>query len=160
MRFETEAFRTLKASHPEILGQLAVPATWPEWQSEIVSTSGPERVRVGDVVSGKASMLGFEVDGRATAAEVSDEAIEQDVFVGVRMRVRYVLTPTPEGIRITHRLTADLPSGFAGRFLSFFLRRRLRSMQQDLLENLVQRLSASDSSETVWPNPVARSLGE
>ena len=160
MRFETQASRTLSTSLSEILRQLVVPATWPRWQSEIVSTSGPERISEGDVVSGQASMLGFEVAGRATAVEISDEAIEQDVVIGVRMRVRYVLTPTPEGFRITHRLTADLPSGFAGRILSFFLKRRLRSMQRDVLENLVQRLSVSGSSEMVWPNPVARSLGE
>jgi hypothetical protein len=143
MRFETQASRTLSTSLAEILGQLAVPATWPKWQSEIVSTSGPDRIGVGDVVSGKASMLGFEVGGRSTALEVSDEAIEQDVVIGVRMHVRYLLTSTPEGMRITHRLTADLPSGFAGRILSFFLKRRLRSMQRDVLENLVTRLSSS-----------------
>jgi hypothetical protein len=158
VKFVTESSRTLRTSHPEVLDQLAVPATWPEWQSEIVSTSGPDRVQVGDVVSGEASMLGFEVAGRATTVEFSDKAIEQDVFVGVRMRVRYLLTPTSEGVRITHRLTADLPSGVVGRILSFFLRRRLRSMQQDVLDNLAHRLPETENS-TVWARPVARSRG-
>jgi hypothetical protein len=74
------------------------------------------------------------------------------------MRVRYLLTPTSEGVRITHRLTADLPSGVVGRILSFFLRRRLRSMQQGVLDNLAHRLSEAENS-TVWARPVARSRG-
>jgi hypothetical protein len=163
MRFKTEDSRTLRTSHPDVLNQLAVPATWPEWQSEIVSTSGPERVQVGDVVSGEASMLGFEVAGRATTVEVSDDAVEQDVLVGVRMRVRYILTSTSEGIRITHRLTADLPRGFAGRILSFFLQRRFKSMQQELLDNLVNRLSVSarsPNSEVAMARDLAVALAE
>ena len=39
------------------------PATWPEWQSEIVETIGDAPLGEGDRVEGRAELLGFEVNG-------------------------------------------------------------------------------------------------
>jgi hypothetical protein len=54
-------------------------------------------------------MLGFEVHGHSTATDVGPGFFEEDVVVGVRMRIRYDLAPTADGVVITHRLTAQLP---------------------------------------------------
>jgi hypothetical protein len=110
--------------------------TWPEWQPEIVRSRGPERLSDGDAVLGDAEMLGFKVAGRADMTSVSDARIEQDVIVGIRMHVTYEVHPHGQGSVVTHRFQAELPRGLSGRVLSFFLRFRLRRMQQKLLANL------------------------
>ena len=115
------------------------PSTWPEWQPEIISMSPSRTIAEGDSVEGRARLLGFVVDGRSSAVSVGEDTFEEDVIVGVRMRVRYSVTPAPEGTRITRRLTADLPAGFSGRILSFFLKRRLRKMQRGVLETLTRQ---------------------
>lgn len=126
-----------------VRAQLVAPGTWPVWQSEILSTDGPDTLAEGDVVTGRATMLGFEVDGQTVAAIVDGERVEQEVVVGVGMRISYVLEPEPSGVKITHMLVSELPSGPAGRVLSFFLRRRLRKMQEGLLKRLVSQAEAS-----------------
>lgn len=122
-----------------MLGRILDPSTWPEWQPEIISTAPSGSIQQGDSVEGRAQLLGFVVDGRSSAVEVREDAFEEDVIVGVRMRVRYSVTPAPEGTTVTRRLTADLPAGFSGRILSFFLKRRLRKMQNGVLETLVRQ---------------------
>ena len=119
--------------------------SWPRWQPEIVSTEGPRRVSPGDVVRGHARMLGFHVEGHSTAADVARDGFEEDVIVGVRMRVRYQVTPDGDGARVTHRLTSELPRGIFGRILSFSLRWRLRAMQRAALRELVTQSEASCS---------------
>ena len=100
----------------------------------------------GDVARGKARMLGFHVDGHATAVGFGAEFFEQDVIVGVRMRIRYEVEPADGGTVITHTLTAEMPRGISGRVLGLFLRRRLRSLQRTALENLVAQSEAGTSS--------------
>jgi hypothetical protein len=112
------------------------PSTWPEWQSEIESTEGPAEVGVGDHVVGNARMLGFAVAGRADIEAVDDAGLEQDVIVGIRMHVGYSVARDDSGWRVTHKLRADLPGGLSGRVLSFFLARRLKRMQRELLTAL------------------------
>jgi hypothetical protein len=112
------------------------PATWPAWQPEIVAAEGPEVLAAGDEVSGPARLLGFHVDGRARVMSVDEGALEQDVLVGVRMRVRYEVRPGPSGSVVTHRLAVQLPSGVSGQLLSLFLRPRLRRLQAQALERL------------------------
>jgi Polyketide cyclase / dehydrase and lipid transport len=119
------------------------PSTWPRWQPEILSASGTAPLSAGDVVRGEARMLGFVVHGHSTALEADSRVFDQDVIVGIRMRVRYEVDPDGQGSRITHQLTADLPSGVAGRVLSFFLRRRLRKLQRTTLQNLAAELAES-----------------
>lgn len=119
--------------------------SWPRWQPEIVATEGPSRVSPGDVVHGHARMLGFHVAGHSTAARVAERAFEEDVVVGVRLRVRYEVTPDGDGTVVTHRLTSDLPRGILGYILSFFLRWRLRAMQRAALRELVAQSEASCS---------------
>ncbi|HEU4480287.1 MAG TPA: SRPBCC family protein [Actinomycetota bacterium] len=126
-----------------VLERLLRPATWPQWQSEIRSVSGPERVVSGSVVGGRASMLGFNVDGQSVAVEVGQSVFEEDVVVGVGMRIRYEIETTSAGSRITHTLSSELPEGALGRVLSFFLARRLRRMQKELLEKLGRQAEAS-----------------
>jgi hypothetical protein len=63
----------------------------------------------GDVARGEAEMLGWEVHGHSTATDVGPGCFEEDVVVGVRMRIRYDLAPTADGVVITHRLSAQLP---------------------------------------------------
>ena len=119
--------------------QVLAPETWPEWQSEIISVSGPPRVSPGAVVQGKAELLGFHVSGHSTSIEVSPTSYEEDVVVGVQLRVRYEVVPAGKGAAISRTLIADLPGGPMGRILSFFLARRLRKMQVELLGALAAR---------------------
>ena len=110
---------------------------WPSWQPEIVATEGPKRVAEGDIVSGHARMLGFHVEGRSRAVEVTEDVFEEDVVVGVAMRVRYEVYPEAGGCRVVHRLESQMPAGLTGRVLAFFLRGRLRRMQKSAVERLV-----------------------
>src|SRR5687767_15291865 len=110
---------------------------WPAWQPEIIATEGSKRVAEGDIVSGSARMLGFGVQGKSIAVEVSDNVFEEEVVVGVGMRVRYEVQPDGEGCRVTHRLESNMPTGLSGRLLSAFLRGRLKKMQRTALERLV-----------------------
>jgi hypothetical protein len=118
------------------MAHIEAPSTWPRWQSEIISTSGPETVNEGDVVDGEARLLGFNVSGRSSVTKVSSDVFEEDVIVGVRMRVTYSVVPGPSGSTITHRMEADLPTGIAGSVLSLFLGWRLKRMQSTLLAAL------------------------
>ena len=88
-------------------------------------------------------MMGFDVDGQSVTTEVAERAYQQDVVVGVGMQIRYEVGPSPDGgTVIRHRLTSQLPEGALGRMLSFFLTRRLKKMQRDLLERLAAQLEA------------------
>jgi len=138
-RFELERSTTVQAPAAAVLRRITSPGTWPEWQLEIDSTEGPEHLSTGDVVSGKASMLGFQVDGQSVAAEVSESAFTEDVVVGVAMTVTYSVTEGPEGTVLTHRIVSELPGGPLGGLLSFFLKRRLQKMQSTLLRRLAEQ---------------------
>ncbi len=120
--------------------------SWPAWQPEIVATEGPKRVVVGDIVSGHARMLGFHVQGRSRALEVDESVFEEDVVVGVAMRVRYEVHPEGDGCRVVHRLESDMPRGLSGRLLSLFLRARLRRMQRTAIERLVAQSEVAEPS--------------
>lgn len=137
----------LASCEPErILGLVADASKWPSWQPEIKSIEGPHAMASGDVARGKAHMLGFRVDGHATAVDVGSAYFEQDVIVGVRMGIRYELKPIEGGTMITHTLSAEMPKGISGRILALFLRRRLRWLQRTALENLVLQSEAGTSS--------------
>jgi hypothetical protein len=99
-------------------------------------------------VSGQARLLGFEVDGSSTAIEIEDSSYEQDVIVGVKMRVRYEISPSSNGSVVKHRLVSDLPAGVSGRVLSFFLARRLKRMQRDLLKGLAAQTESVERSSS------------
>lgn len=124
------------------MSRVVTPSTWPAWQSEILATEGPQRVGPGDVVEGRARLLGFDVRGRSAAVEVDDRVFFEDVIVGVRMRIRYTVTPDGSGSVISHHMEADLPAGPLGRLLSVFLARRLRKMQSELLQRLCAQAEA------------------
>lgn len=113
------------------------PSTWPKWQTEIMQTRGPSPLSKGDDVEGRATLLGFTVDGRSSTMTATSSHFVEDVIVGVRMRVEYEIRESGGGITITRRLTAVLPDGFSGRALSFLLKRRLKAMQKGVLEALV-----------------------
>jgi len=90
-------------------------------------------------------MAGFDVEGKSTALEVRDTRFEEDVIVGVRMRVSYDVADTTDGVVITHRLDATLPGGPLGRLVAALLRWRLRRMQQTSLRWLAAQAEADDS---------------
>lgn len=113
------------------------PATWPQWQSEIIATSGPRPLSEGDQVQGRATLLGFAVDGRSSTVAATNSRFVEDVVVGVRMRVEYEVRESDNGTTVIRRLTAFLPGGFSGRALSFLLKRRLKAMQEGVLQALV-----------------------
>lgn len=120
------------------------PKTWPRWQPEILSTEGPERLAPGDDVYGHASMLGFRVEGHSKTVSASDNVYEEDVVVGVRMRITYDARRDASGRTVvTRRLSALMPGGIAGRLLAFFLRRRLRAMQNGVVDELVRQAERS-----------------
>jgi hypothetical protein len=122
-----------------VMSLLLEPASWPRWQPEISAAEGPRRLTTGDVATGRADMLGFRVLGRSTTLGAGEDFFHQDVIVGVRMRIRYEVERSGEGSLITHTLECDLPSGILGRILSFFLRPRLRHLQETALERLALR---------------------
>jgi hypothetical protein len=129
-------------AHPEaIMALLLDPSSWPRWQPEIGSAEGPRPLSTGDVATGRANMLGFRVLGRSTTLDASDDFFEQDVIVGVRMRIRYEVERSGETSLITHKLDCDLPSGILGRILSFFLVPRLKRLQETALDQLASRSS-------------------
>ena len=142
-RFEIEDSRPARCAPDAVLDRVLDPSTWPEWQPEILSTSPSHRLEEGDSVEGRAELLGFVVEGRSSAISVEKDSFEEDVIVGVRMRVRYQVTASTEGTTVTRRLVADLPGGFSGRILSFFLKRRLRKMQHGVLESLVAQAESA-----------------
>jgi hypothetical protein len=136
--FEIKGTASTSIPAAQVIERITTPETWPEWQMEILSTEGPQRLNKGDVVKGNASMLGFHVEGQSVSCEVSDSIFEEQVVVGVGMRVRYEVREEGGRTMITHSLSSELPGGPMGRVLSFFLRRRLRVMQSVLLERLAQ----------------------
>jgi hypothetical protein len=114
------------------------PSSWPAWQPEILTSQGPAPLERGDVAWGSAQMLGFVgVQGRSSTVEVREACFEQDVVVGIGMRIRYEVEPDGDGAVVTHHLESDLPTGIAGRLLSLVLRRRLKRLQRTALERLV-----------------------
>ena len=141
-RFVTSRSKSASCSPDRLLSLVRRPSTWPQWQSEILSTEGPEPLGVGDVATGHASMLGFNVHGQAVARSSSSDAFSHFVVVGVGMTVSYEVQETPQGTVVTHTIESNLPSGPLGTVLSFFLKRRLRRMQARLIEALVVQAEA------------------
>jgi Polyketide cyclase / dehydrase and lipid transport len=141
--------RFIPTHAPALIERLITPASWPQWQPEIVSVDGPRRLCSGDVVLGEARMLGFDVDGRAQIRALEPNAVEHEVVVGIHMRVRYEVAPAEGGTVLHHHLIADLPGGVCGRILSVFLRRRLKWMQQVALDNLANWDGIGRPSTTV-----------
>lgn len=118
------------------------PTTWPTWQSEIIETDGGVPLQEGDQVEGRAKLLGFVVSGRSSTITATSASFVEDVIVGVHMRIEYEIRETASGTIVTRRLTANLPGGVSGRLLSFFLKRRLKAMQEGLLDALVFQAEA------------------
>lgn len=135
-----EVSRVAGCDPEDVIDLVRDPKSWPRWQPEIVSTEGPERLEEGDDVYGHAEMLGFRVEGHSKAVTVTTDAFEEDVVVGVRMRILYEVGRDDSGATVvTRRLSALLPGGLAGRVLSFFLRRRLTRMQDGVVDELVRQ---------------------
>lgn len=135
-KLETVASRTVSVPPDEVAAVIRDGESWSSWQPEIVEAEGPRRLEAGDSVVGRARMMGFDVDGRATIDEASSERMSEDVIVGVRMRIVFELEPRDGDTVVTHRLESDLPAGPWGSVVSFFLKRRLVRMQRDALEGL------------------------
>lgn len=128
-----------------VMALVLAPGTWPEWQPEILHTTGPDTIEEGDQVSGDAKLAGFKVQGRSDAHVVSDRMFIEDVIVGVRMVVTYEVEPTDTGTKIRRTLEADLPGGPAGWVLSMILRARLPRMQKRVLQRLAAQAEADAS---------------
>ncbi|MEA2446442.1 MAG: hypothetical protein QOK47_79 [Actinomycetota bacterium] len=88
-------------------------------------------------------MLGFTVQGTSTTMAVDDDEFVEDVVVGVRMHILYRVEKSDNGSRVTRRLEAEMPTGLAGRVLSWFLRGRLRRMQERVLDALTDQADVS-----------------
>ncbi len=127
------------------MAAITAPHRRSSWQPEIVAMRGPEKLGAGDEQEGDAKMLGFRVQGKSTAVRAEQRVFEEDVIVGVRMRITYEIEPTPTGSRIQHRLEADLPGGPIGGLLSLLLRWRLRQMQRASLEGLARQAGVPPS---------------
>ena len=139
-KIEIEVSRPARCDPEAVMALVRDPKTWPRWQPEILSTDGPERLEPGDDVYGHASMLGFRVEGHSKTVSASQAAYEEDVVVGVRMRITYDARQDATGrTLVTRRLSALLPGGVAGRLLGFFLRRRLTAMQEGVVDELVRQ---------------------
>lgn len=141
--YRIESHIETTADRQAVMQRILAPKTWPEWQAEIKSVEGPDRIEEGDQVSGDAELVGFKVQGRSDAHVVDDELFIEDVIVGVRMVITYQVVRTPSGgTRVTRSLEADLPAGILGRLLSIALRARLRKMQEKLLRDLTAQAEA------------------
>ncbi|MFN2593520.1 MAG: SRPBCC family protein [Actinomycetota bacterium] len=128
---------TASTSTPDrVAALLHDPRSWPVWQREILDAEGPSPLVSGDVVQGRAHMLGFGVQGQATVIDGTDRRLEKDVIVGVRMRIRVEVDDSVMPMQVTYGLEADLPDGVLGRVLSFFLKRRFKRMQSLVLDAL------------------------
>lgn len=136
-RFVTSRSKPAKCAPEAVLALVRRPATWPQWQNEILATEGPAVLQTGDVATGDASMLGFNVRGQAVVERSTERGFSHYVVVGVGMTVSYDVEEAGEGVVVTHSIESDLPTGLSGRLLSFFLKRRLRRMQAKLIEELV-----------------------
>jgi hypothetical protein len=135
-----EVSRGARCEPEAVMALVRDPKTWPRWQPEIVSTEGPAPLEEDDDVYGHASMLGFRVEGHSKSVTVGTETYEEDVVVGVRMRIVYEVARDDAGSTVvTRRLSAEMPGGMAGRVLSFFLRRRLTRMQNGVVDELVRQ---------------------
>jgi hypothetical protein len=137
--FSVEGETPSRATREGIVALLHVPQSWPIWQREIVDADGPAPLAVGDVVRGRARMLGFGVQGHATVTDLDPGCLEKDVIVGVRMRIRVEVNDSDDRTKptlVSYRLVADLPDGPLGRVLSFFLKRRFKKMQELVLSEL------------------------
>jgi hypothetical protein len=128
-----------------LMQRIVRPATWPQWQAEIVAMEGPEVVTTGDIVHGTAKLLGFHVVGNSVLVSVEEGSLTEDVLVGVRMKIHYEVSDEGSERVVTRRIDATLPEGLAGRVLSFFLKRRLVRMQERLLDDLVGQAEAGSS---------------
>lgn len=137
--FETERSTVVRSGPDEVRSLIVRPATWPSWQPEILRTDGPDLLDEGAVVDGRAAMMGFEVDGKNVTLELGDRRIVHHAVVGVGMTITYEIEEHADGAHLTHRLQSDLPSGFFGKLLSFFLRARLRRMQREVVANLARQ---------------------
>lgn len=131
-----ESSRRSTRAAAEVMRQVQDPSTWPDWQPEILSTEGPQMLELREVVSGRARMLGFKVEGQSMTITSDPTLFVEDVIVGVRMHVTYRVEAADGGCVVTRRLEAELPGGLAGRILGLFLRIRLRTMQDRVLEAL------------------------
>ena len=139
-----EVSRVARCDAGRVMALVRDPKTWPRWQPEIVSTEGPAPLQEDDDVYGHAAMLGFLVEGHSKTVAVRGDSYEEDVIVGVRMRIVYEAVPDEQGnTRVTRKLSANLPGGAAGRLLSFFLRRRLTRMQKGVVDELVRQAERS-----------------
>ena len=140
-RFTIEDSVESRARPKTVMAILRDPSTWPRWQSEIETTSGPAPLEQGDDVTGYAQMIGFQVEGRSTTLELSDRTIVEHAIVGVGMRIRYRVEATDSGTRIVRTLDATLPGGLLGKPVAWALRWRLRKMQKELLAALADHAS-------------------
>jgi Polyketide cyclase / dehydrase and lipid transport len=149
--FEVGAERVAHCRPEEIVRHLLDAARWPDWQPEIVTTVGPERVSPGDVVHGHADLLGFGVAGHSLIEEVGARRLIEDVHVGVRMRVIYEVEPRENGCLVRARIVTESPTGFSGRVLGLLLRRRLRRMQITALDRLAELAEAGSGAGIIDP---------
>lgn len=133
------------ASKAAVMDKVLSPRTWPEWQAEIKTIEGPDRIEDGDQVSGDAELVGYRVQGRSDAHVVDDGLFIEDVIVGVRMVITYEVKTSPSGCHVVRTLEADLPGGILGTILSAVLRARLRKMQKKLLAELASQAEAGEA---------------
>lgn len=139
---EIRRSRLTPSAHEVVYDLLINPMTWPSWQSEIVSIEEVGPLSSGGVARGEADLLGFEVQGHSTATRVEPDRFEEDVIVGIRMKICYELRPERAGTVVTHNLVAQMPGGYCGRVLALFLRWRLRRLQRSALEGLARQSEA------------------
>jgi hypothetical protein len=149
--FVVGAERVAKCEPDVVIRHLLDASRWTEWQPEIVSTVGPERVQVGDVVHGHADLLGFGVAGRAAIHEVPDDGLVEDVLVDVRMRVSYQVEQRRDECLVRATIVTEAPTGISGRVLGFLLKRRLRRMQRTALDRLTRLAEAQSSTGIIEP---------
>ena len=152
--FVIERSAPTRAAAEAVMERITTPKTWPQWQSEIVAVEGPDRLAEGDVVEGRARLLGFDVRGKTTITGATEQQFDEDVIVGVRMRISYRAEPRGDKTVVTHRMTADLPAGLAGTVLSWLLAWRLRKMQSLLLRRLCDQAQGDQAqSDQVEADP-------
>src|SRR3712207_4805235 len=95
--WSTSSTRVIESETAEVAAMIRDALAWPEWPPESTRSAVPREFDAGDVVQGDAEMLGVKVAGRADITGACRVAMEQDVIVGIRMKVRYEFTEVPGG---------------------------------------------------------------
>lgn len=123
----------------------------PGWMPELEVTDAPARpLAAGDRVRGRSVAFGHRVPGLSDVLAVEDgRVLEEDVIVGVRLRITWSFTSAGGATRCTQAIDVAGPTGPLGPVLRWVLSVRVRLLQRRTLARL--RKQVEHGRESVEP---------